>query len=216
MAYLNSDDLLLPGSLAYIARYFAAHPHVDVVYGNRILIDTGDRNVGVWVLPRHQDEALTQLDFVPQETMFWRRRIWDAVGGAFDATLKCAVDWDLLLRFHEHGAEFAHVPRFLGAFRMHDAQKTRREQALAEREANRLRRRFHGRHLSTEEAGSRVTRYRRRHVRAHLRQRLLDRLPLPRQPVQTVPANAWLRTPAAQARESAPLKLTRRRTTTSA
>src|SRR3954471_6210112 len=31
MAYLNSDDVLLPGTLAYVANYFIAHPHVDVV-----------------------------------------------------------------------------------------------------------------------------------------------------------------------------------------
>src|SRR5262249_48296691 len=30
MAYLNSDDLLLPGALRYVARYFVTHPQVDV------------------------------------------------------------------------------------------------------------------------------------------------------------------------------------------
>jgi len=212
MAYLNSDDLLLPGSLAYVARYFAEHPDVDVVYGNRVLIDSGDRNVGVWVLPRHHDEALSLLDYVPQETLFWRRRIWDAVGGAFDPAFKFAVDWDLLLRFREQGATFAHVPHFLGAFRVHDGQKTQRQEVLGDLECNRLRRRVHGRQVSTEEAGSRLVRYRRRHVRAHLRQRLLDRLPLARREVQTVPENAWLRTPQAQAREIADAARSKRRT----
>jgi glycosyltransferase involved in cell wall biosynthesis len=32
MAYLNSDDLLLPGALHYVARYFASHPEIDVVF----------------------------------------------------------------------------------------------------------------------------------------------------------------------------------------
>ena len=39
MAWLNSDDLLLPGSLASVARCFARHPKVDVVYGSRVLVD---------------------------------------------------------------------------------------------------------------------------------------------------------------------------------
>src|SRR5262249_33984020 len=55
MAYLNSDDLLLPGSLAYVARFFAAHPEVDVVYGHRVIIDENDGEVGRWVLPPHED-----------------------------------------------------------------------------------------------------------------------------------------------------------------
>jgi hypothetical protein len=191
MAYLNSDDLLLPGSLAYVAGYFAAHPEVDVLYGDRILIDSGDRNVGMWVLPSHSDEALIWLNFVPQETLFWRRRIWDAAGGRFDTTYKYAVDWDLLLRFREQAAQFAHVPRFLGAFRVHDAQKTQREGAFGDWESDRLRGRLHGRHLPTAEANTRVRSHRRRHVRVHLRRRLLDRLPLARREVQTVPPNAW-------------------------
>jgi hypothetical protein len=39
LGWLNSDDLLLPGSLAYVAAFFERHPEVDVVYENRILID---------------------------------------------------------------------------------------------------------------------------------------------------------------------------------
>ena len=46
MAYLNSDDLLLPGCLNYVAAYFAAHPEVDVVYGHRVIIDPDGKDVG--------------------------------------------------------------------------------------------------------------------------------------------------------------------------
>jgi len=36
MAYLNSDDLLMPGTLTYVARVFQTRPDIDVVYGHRI------------------------------------------------------------------------------------------------------------------------------------------------------------------------------------
>ena len=49
LAWLNSDDLLLPGSLAYVASYFGQHPEIDVVYGNRILIDSQGRDIGRWI-----------------------------------------------------------------------------------------------------------------------------------------------------------------------
>ena len=39
MAYLNSDDLLLPGTLNYVAAFFAADPGVDVVYGHRVVVN---------------------------------------------------------------------------------------------------------------------------------------------------------------------------------
>src|SRR6266536_2586777 len=97
MGWLNSDDLLLPGSLAYVANYFRAHPSVDVVYGHRIMIDTDDLQIGSWILPKHDDLALTLADYIPQESLFWRRRIWERVGGRVDPSFEYALDWDLLL-----------------------------------------------------------------------------------------------------------------------
>lgn len=124
MAWLNSDDFLLPGSLAFIGDFFARNPKVDVVYGNRILVNEDDLEIGRWILPGHDSEVLSWADFVPQETLFWRRSIWNKVGARLDETFRFAMDWDLLIRFREAGACFAHVSRFLGAFRIHEKQKT--------------------------------------------------------------------------------------------
>ena len=81
MAWLNSDDILLPGTLFYVADYFTRHPDVDVVYGHRILIDENDQDIGRWMMPPHDDQVISWADFIPQETMFWRRRIWEKAGG---------------------------------------------------------------------------------------------------------------------------------------
>jgi FkbM family methyltransferase len=184
MAWLNSDDLLLPGSLAYVAAFFAAHQAVDVVYGHRVMIDDCDGRIGAWIMPRHDDRALTLADFVPQETLFWRRRIWDQVGGGLDLDFGYALDWDLLLRFREAGAKMERLPRFLGAFRVHDAQKTLAAHPLGEVEMARLRERVHGRSLSIAEVNDGLRPYLRRHVVLHLRQRVVDRLPKARAPIQ--------------------------------
>ncbi len=124
MAWLNSDDLLLPNALATVASYFDRHPDVDVVYGNRLLIDDKGWEIGRWMLPRHDNAILSWVDYVPQETLFWRREIWDKAGGSVDESFGFAMDWDLLIRFREAGAKFAHLPVFLGAFRVHELQKT--------------------------------------------------------------------------------------------
>jgi glycosyltransferase involved in cell wall biosynthesis len=123
MAWINSDDFYLPGTLAFVAYYFARHPEVDVIYGHRILVDEDSREIGRWFLPRHDNEVLRLNDFVPQETLFWRRRIWDQVGG-LDKSFKFAMDWDLLLRFQAAGARIVRVPYFLACFRIHPVQKT--------------------------------------------------------------------------------------------
>lgn len=145
MAWLNSDDVFMPGTLARVGEYFAQHPEVDVVYGHRILIDKQDREIGRWVLPPHDDAILSWVDFVPQETLFWRRRIWDKVGGQVDESFQFALDWDLLVRFREAGARMVRVPHFLGGFRVHEAQKTSaRMHVTGLTEMNRIRTRIHG------------------------------------------------------------------------
>ncbi len=124
MAWLNSDDILFPGALAYVASYFMDHPEVDVVYGHRLLIDENDQQIGRWIMPAHDDEVLSWADFVPQETLFWRRSIWDKAGATIDESFRFAMDWDLLLRMRAAGAKFVRLPRMIGGFRIHTRQKT--------------------------------------------------------------------------------------------
>jgi glycosyltransferase involved in cell wall biosynthesis len=123
MAYLNSDDLLMPGALRFVGGVFAEHPEIDVIYGHRIVIDEAGREVGRWVLPRHDAKAIRHFDYVPQETLFWKRSLYEAVGG-INQSLQFAMDWDLLLRFMQAGASFRRVPHFLACFRVHNKQKT--------------------------------------------------------------------------------------------
>lgn len=165
LAYLNSDDLLLPGAIRYVVNYFARHPEVDVVYGHRVLVDSAGREVARWVLPRHDDTMLVWADYVPQETMFWRRRIWDRIGGHFDESFQFAMDWDLLLRFRDAGARMVRLPRFLGAFRVHEEQKSQAQlESVGEPEMARLRRRSHGRDVTPVEIHQAIRPYRLRHV----------------------------------------------------
>lgn len=173
MAWLNSDDCLLPGALHVVGAFFRDNPQVDVVYGNRILVDEQDREIGRWVLPPHDDEVLSWADFVPQETLFWRRRLWQRVGGYVDESFRFAMDWELLLRFRDAGARMERIPRCLGAFRVHPAQKTSAEiEQDGWREMDRLKRRVHGRDVNLRQVKRAVWPYLARHVAWHYRDRV--------------------------------------------
>lgn len=143
MAYLNSDDVLLPGTLAKVARFFDAHPEIDFVYGNRIFIDLDGLEIGRAVLPPHDARALHYADYIPQETMFWRRKVWDAIG-SYDEAFHYALDWDFILRAQAAGFRFARLPAFLACFRVHDDQKTATAYDVGRREMNILRERYLG------------------------------------------------------------------------
>lgn len=146
MAWLNSDDFIAPRVLRFVAEYFVRHPHVDVIYGHRIIIDDHDREVGRWIMPPHDRASLEWIDYVPQETLFFRRRIWNQVGG-LDPTFQFALDWDLLARFQEAGARIVRLPYFLGCFRLHSEQKTSAHiHTTGHEEMTRIRTRIHGPH----------------------------------------------------------------------
>lgn len=176
MSWLNADDLLLPGALNCVADFFLNHPEIDVVYGDRLLIDEHDKEIGCWVLPRHDNAVLSWADFIPQESLFWRRAIWEKTGGRIDDSFEFAMDWELLVRFREAGATFAHIDRFLGAFRIHDHQKTSaaiRDVGYAE--MNRIRKRCLGYVPSRTRIRCALAPYLAKHLVTHLSHLISER-----------------------------------------
>lgn len=166
MAYLNSDDILLPGTLAYVARAFHANPKVDLLYGHRIVIDHTGKEVGRWVLPPHDPKTLSWIDYIPQETLFWRKRVWDAVG-PLDESFAFAMDWDFILRSQAAGFRFKRMPRFLAGFRIHPEQKTIAQKDVGDKEQDRLRKAHLGWEPTREQIWQEIRGYIRRHVLYH-------------------------------------------------
>jgi hypothetical protein len=119
-------------------------------------------------LPRHDGDMLLWGDYVPQETLFWRRSLWERTGAHLDESFKFAFDWDLLLRFQKARARIVRLPWFLGCFRVHDAQKSTAEMnttGLAE--MARLRERELGALFQEDRLGRRVVLFQRNAVRCH-------------------------------------------------
>jgi hypothetical protein len=105
------------------------------------------------------------VDYVPQETLFWRRRIWDKIDGKLDENFQFAMDWDLLLRFQEAGAKIVRLPRFLAAFRVHDEQKS--SSVITEmgfHEMQQLRIRCHKRPVEQQEIRKNIKYYLIKHI----------------------------------------------------
>ena len=124
LAWLNSDDLLLPNAVARSVACLVSNKNVDVVYGDRVIIDEESRDIGVWRSWNAHDAVLDFADFIPQETLFWRRSVWNKVGASLNEEFQFAMDWDLLLRFKAVNANFQKLDAYQGAFRFHPEQKT--------------------------------------------------------------------------------------------
>ena len=151
MAWINADDFYLPGALDFVRDFFARNPDVDLIYGNRIVVDESGLEINRWTVPEHDPDVLSLNDFIPQETMFWRRRIWNKIGG-LDPSFQFALDWDFLLRAQSDGANIQHLPEFLACFRVHSSQKTSELiDTLGQQEIDLLRERTFGRKVPPEE-----------------------------------------------------------------
>jgi GT2 family glycosyltransferase/SAM-dependent methyltransferase len=122
MAYLNSDDLLAPDALHFVANFFERNPAVDFVYSHRCTVDENDKVLWYWILPPHLNFFMKRWDFIPQETCFWRRSLFEKAG-PIDPSYHFAMDYDLFVRFMNLG-RMRRVNRFLAAFRQHSESKT--------------------------------------------------------------------------------------------
>jgi len=149
MAWLNSDDMLAPGTLHFVAQYFAEHPEIDALYSHRCIVDEHNHVRSYWILPEHRNYLMRRWDMIPQETCFWRRGLFEKCGN-LNRSYHFALDYDLLLRFMSQG-RFARVNRVLGAFRKHKEAKTLRLLRTEGRDEIRAVRRAHGVEISRPE-----------------------------------------------------------------
>jgi hypothetical protein len=123
MAYLNSDDLYLPGAMHHLVRRLQA-TGADVAYGNTYWIDEETQ-----VLAERRQTPFSRLAYLygaadlQQPATFWTKRIYEIAGG-MDASFHCAFDTDLFARFIPKGAKFCHLRRFVACARVQHAQKT--------------------------------------------------------------------------------------------
>jgi glycosyltransferase involved in cell wall biosynthesis len=141
MAWINSDDLLAPGALRFVADFFRDHPDVDVVYSHRCIVDEVNEVTGYWILPRHSNYKMLRWDLIPQETCFWRRSIFERCGSV-DPSFRFAMDYDLFARFMLRG-RLARVPRVLGVFRRHAESKTTQQMdSIGQEEVGRVHRTY--------------------------------------------------------------------------
>lgn len=130
IAYLNSDDYYLPGSLRRVADFFLENEHIDIVHGKCRIVDQNGKKldekygsinsfediVDVW------NVWLNRRCFVQPE-VFWRRRISDRVG-PFREELYYVMDFEYWARILRAGGVVGSIDAELSCFRVTGNQKT--------------------------------------------------------------------------------------------
>jgi glycosyltransferase involved in cell wall biosynthesis len=124
LGYLNSDDLLLPGSLARAAAAFQVHPEADLVYGHGYVIGTDGA-----VIRRNRADRFNLRrsaygnSVIMQQATFWRRQAFTGVGG-FNAANRLTWDGEFWVDLALAGRRFRRINEYWACFRTHDQSIT--------------------------------------------------------------------------------------------
>ncbi len=124
LAWLNSDDVYMPGALLTVRWYFLKHPRADVVYGNQLDIDqSGNVFRATRSLGFSKLGLLSRAGSIPQPAAFFRKHVLEKVG-YLDTELQYCMDYDFFLRIAFNKCKIVHVPKALAKFRYHSTSKT--------------------------------------------------------------------------------------------
>jgi glycosyltransferase involved in cell wall biosynthesis len=124
MAWINSDDLYHPGSFQLVNDLLKSFPFIHWMHGITNHID--EKGSVVSVFPEKKwskfDYYLQNFKWIPQESTFWRRELWDLAGAHLNQNVEYAGDLELWLRFFQHEKLYS-VPGLLGGFRIRSANQ---------------------------------------------------------------------------------------------
>ncbi len=144
VTWINSDDLLMPGSLKTVAAIWARNRDIALISGSCVRIGPDNEYLFLHVVPKQYPWfARRGLVYIDQPGAFWRRDIFQEPG-VIDVTLKTVMDHDLWYRIALSGFPIARTNRCTAAFRLHDTSKTLTIQDIFRKEATQLRRKYTG------------------------------------------------------------------------
>jgi glycosyltransferase involved in cell wall biosynthesis len=122
IAFLNSDDLYLPGAFKAVANHFQSHPFCQWLCGDTIVFGDQDPTRLIRAaVPKSAAHCLSWAYKAPQPGMFWKREIMHS---GFREQWRYAFDHELYVRLLLAGHKCEHLPLPLAAYRLHSESKT--------------------------------------------------------------------------------------------
>ncbi len=119
MAWINSDDMYLPWTFQVVSEVFDAFPSVSWISGFNAWWSSSGFLTRAERTPKGIHDYLRgNYGWIQQESVFWRRSLWDAAGGHIDEKMRLMVDGELWSRFFLH-SDLVTVDCLLAGYRIH-------------------------------------------------------------------------------------------------
>ncbi|MFC1593791.1 glycosyltransferase family 2 protein [Candidatus Omnitrophota bacterium] len=126
IGWQNSDDFYLPGAFIRVGSLFAKQPKLDVVFGDKVLVDENDNYLFEFkYVPFSLGSLVHEGNIIVNESAFWKRSLFDKVG-YIDEQWYFSMDYEFFLRLGLAKVNFKHIPEFFGAMHYHSDTKTSR------------------------------------------------------------------------------------------
>ncbi|MDA3798789.1 MAG: glycosyltransferase family 2 protein [Kiritimatiellae bacterium] len=116
LAWLNSDEQYLPGTLKIVTEFFNKHPEIDILFGSMLIVDDqGELLAFRKSMPMRLSFLRASYLYNFSCATFFRRELFDRVGG-FDSSFKASGDMDFVYKALCSGAKTRNINRFLSTF----------------------------------------------------------------------------------------------------
>lgn len=123
MAWINSDDKYTPWAFKAVAEVFEKFPHVNWIVGFNSYWNAQGAMTYAWRQPKNiHDFLIGNYRWIQQESVFWRRCLWEKSGSQINQDFRLAVDGELWSRFFLHD-ELYSLDCILGGYRIHSTNR---------------------------------------------------------------------------------------------
>ena len=136
IAWLNSDDYYLPGTISAVVKVFEENPDVVMIYGDMLAVDEQGRTINTLKYKQLTLQDLLCFQIIGQPSVFFRREAYEKAGG-LDIIFHFLLDHHLWIRIAQQG-KILHVSQIWSAARYHAEAKNRAKAAEFGREAFRI------------------------------------------------------------------------------
>jgi glycosyltransferase involved in cell wall biosynthesis len=121
VAWLNSDDIYLPGTVSRAVAAFRENPQANLIFGDAITIDGDGRPLNALVFQNWGLIDLLAFRIICQPAVFMRRWVYEKSGG-LDRNYHYMLDHFLWIQIARLGS-IQHNPGFWAAARQHASAK---------------------------------------------------------------------------------------------
>ena len=134
MAWLNSDDMYLPWTFKIVNEIFTQFPQVNWIVGFNAWWSSHGALTAAMRVPKNVFDFLEgNYKWIQQESVFWRRSLWEKAGGHINESYKFMIDGELWSRFFLYDDLYS-VDSILSGYRVHSTNRAHCNADICEQE----------------------------------------------------------------------------------